>query len=143
MTGPGCESWLVKGVGGLAGAIGATLPSGDSRKLAAWSALALAVVGVLYTARRRLSPVHLGDALAGTVLAATRWRAQSAGLATARERGGKEEAPLRDATRSGAGTVGGWDIRPGESLDAAGRRDKVAEASMESFPASDPPAYVL
>ena len=35
--------------------------------------------------------------------------------------------------------VGQFDIAPGESRMANGRRDVVLEASMQSFPASDPP----
>ena len=39
------------------------------------------------------------------------------------------------------GGVGQFDIAPGETRTRDGERDIVLESSMQSFPASDPPAY--
>ncbi len=52
----------------------------------------------------------------------------------------REVAAARTAAWKGR-RVGQWNIAPGETLDDDGARDWVMEGSMESFPASDPPAY--
>jgi hypothetical protein len=78
VTGPKLEGWLVKTVGALITAIGGTLLSAGRRRrvvpevaaLAAGSAAALAVVDILYVARRRISPVYLLDAVAELALVA-------------------------------------------------------------------------
>ena len=75
-TGPKYEIWLVRTVGALATAIGVTLvrasrrPTRDARFLSIASALAFAAIDVAYAARRRISPVYLGDAAAELAFAA-------------------------------------------------------------------------
>ncbi|HZI13913.1 MAG TPA: hypothetical protein VE153_26330 [Myxococcus sp.] len=88
VTGPKPEGWLVKTVGALITVIGGTLVlSGlrrrvtpETRLLAAGSAAAFTAVDTVYTAKRRISPVYLLDAVAETALLAG-W-----GLAQARSR---------------------------------------------------------
>lgn len=72
VTGPKVDRWLVKTVGALISVIGGALLDGASRKegpstdlitAAAGSAAALAVVDVVYVARRRISPIYLLDAV--------------------------------------------------------------------------------
>jgi len=139
-TGPKLEGWLVKAVGGLIAAIGTTLfcaarrdrITPELRTLAVGSALWLLGVEVYYAARRRISPVHLGDAVIEAALITAHMRRM------ADNRGQRLRARQADWTSVENGRS---DILPGESCDGAGGRDKVIESSMESFPASDPPAY--
>ncbi|NVJ00140.1 hypothetical protein HV824_18695 [Myxococcus sp. AM009] len=148
LTGPIREGWLMKTVGGLAGTVGATLLSAhrhgrvtpELRKLGIWSALTLLVVDVstYATHRKRRSAVFLADAAVQAALLAAQWYACSRMPVVIDARAGG----LRDPSRYGAGEHGRWNILPGESRDAAGNRDIVAEGSMSSFPASDPPSYM-
>ncbi len=79
VTGPKTDRWLVKMVGALALANGAALAFGtmqdeiadETLVLATCSALAFASIDVVYVARRRISPVYLGDAALELALAAT------------------------------------------------------------------------
>ena len=76
VTGPKVDRWLVKTVGALVTAIGASLALGarnDPAKaetvvLAAGSALGLGTIDVIYVAKRRISLVYLVDAIARAAL---------------------------------------------------------------------------
>jgi hypothetical protein len=96
VTGPKLEGWLVKTVGALITVIGGTLLTAGLRRqvtpevrlLGVGSAAAFTLVDVIYTSRRRISPVYLLDALAEVALIAG-W-----GVAYARSRGRSEAASL-------------------------------------------------
>ena len=70
VTGPKADWWLVQMVGLLAATIGTAIavgareerPSPAIRTLGVLSALSFAGIDVVHTARRRISPVYLGDA---------------------------------------------------------------------------------
>lgn len=70
ITGPKTDKWLVQMVGLLAASIGVTLLAGTGEDeiddvvltLALTSALSFAAIDVVYTAKRRISPVYLADA---------------------------------------------------------------------------------
>jgi hypothetical protein len=64
LTGPKRDIWLVRTVGALAAAIGIPLLRGESRTLAATSAVAFGVIDTGYVAVGRISPVYLLDAAA-------------------------------------------------------------------------------
>jgi hypothetical protein len=78
VTGPKLEGWLVKTVGALITVMGGTLllaglrrrVTPEVRLLGVGSAAAFIAVDVLYTSKRRISPVYLLDALAETALLA-------------------------------------------------------------------------
>ncbi|BDG04703.1 hypothetical protein [Anaeromyxobacter oryzae] len=97
VTGPKREPWLVKTVGVLVAAIGATLAAAGVRRsitpevaaLGAVTAAGIAVVEGWYAGRRRrISPIYLADAAFEAALAAA-W-----GIALAR-RGGTDERRAR------------------------------------------------
>lgn len=76
VTGPKVDLWLVKTVAVLVLAIGGTLAVAGLRRrvtletavLGAGSAAALAIVDVVYVAKRRIAPIYLADALAEAAL---------------------------------------------------------------------------
>ncbi|HEX6750483.1 MAG TPA: hypothetical protein VF092_24555 [Longimicrobium sp.] len=78
VTGPKEDRWLVKTVGGLVAVIGGALVSAGLRRrvtpeiaaVGAGAAAVLAGIDVVYTARRRIPPVYLGDAAAEGLLIA-------------------------------------------------------------------------
>lgn len=78
VTGPKTDGWLVQTVGAVLGVIGGTLTSAglsgrvtpEMKGLAIGSAAALAVVDVVFVARRRISPIYLLDAAAEAALIA-------------------------------------------------------------------------
>ena len=71
VTGPKIDRWLVRMVGLLAASDGLALaaglaaksPSRETLVLAISSALAFAAIDVVYVAKRRISPLYLGDAV--------------------------------------------------------------------------------
>ena len=76
VTGRKRERWLVESVGGLVGAVGASLGLAardgsvgrDTVALSAGTAATLGAIDVLYFARGRLRAVYLADALAQAAL---------------------------------------------------------------------------
>jgi hypothetical protein len=76
VTGPKTDLWLVKTVGLILAVIGAMLIYAQRTAmvsppvilLAIGAALALLVVEVVYVAKRVISPIYLGDALAELIL---------------------------------------------------------------------------
>jgi energy-converting hydrogenase Eha subunit E len=76
VTGPKTDIWLVKTVGLVLATIGATLVFAQLNAqanspvifLAIGSALSLAIVEIVYVAKRVISPVYLGDAFVELVL---------------------------------------------------------------------------
>jgi energy-converting hydrogenase Eha subunit E len=79
VTGPKIDKWLVRTLGGLITAVGATLIVGaferrasrSLRMLGISSALALGLADVVYAARGRISKVYLGDAVAEGAMVAS------------------------------------------------------------------------
>lgn len=113
ITGPKRERWLVKTVGALALTIGVNLLMGSKRQrqgagaaharllagLGTQAALAFAAVDIWYAAKRRISPIYLGDAALELALVAA-WRR------VGRQRG-RDWAPVQPALPSGRGVVSG------------------------------------
>ena len=79
VTGPKTDKWLVKTVGVLVATIGGSLlvaarknkPSAEGQLLAVGSAGSLALIDIVYVAKRRIRPVYLLDALGELALLAT------------------------------------------------------------------------
>jgi len=105
VTGPKLEGWLVKTVGALITVIGGTLLMAGARRrvtpelrmLGAGSAAAFTAVDVLYTAKRRISPVYLLDAAVELALIA--------GWAVAEARAAHHQESQPSAARQPSGHV--------------------------------------
>ena len=78
VTGPKQDKWLARTMGGLIAAVGAALIAGSFERrpsralqvLGIGSALALGAADVIYSTRRTISKVYLGDAAAeGAIVA--------------------------------------------------------------------------
>lgn len=78
VTGPKTDLWLVKTVGMILAVIGAVLIRAQVNAeintsiivLAIGSAISLAIVEVIYVAKRVISPIYLADAVAELILVA-------------------------------------------------------------------------
>lgn len=85
VTGPKTDWWLVQTVGVLVTAIGASLLQSQRRaerkpetvSLAVGSALGLAAIEAVYSAKRTIRPIYLGDAAVELLLAAAWLRTRS------------------------------------------------------------------
>jgi hypothetical protein len=105
VTGPKASGWLVKTVGGLIGAVGATLLLAGARRrvtdeivfLGATSALALGVASGWYGAKGRIRRIYLGDAALEAVTVAAWAAAWRRGRESPRETGGTRTVPLSGA----------------------------------------------
>lgn len=79
ITGPKADRWLVQTFGALVAVIGVVIGRAAKRGnitpevelLAVGSALSLATADVVFVARRRISPVYLGDAVMNLIIVAT------------------------------------------------------------------------
>lgn len=143
VTGPKVDGWLARSFGAMMAVVGSALVVGGARRpvrletkyLAAASALCLGALDTYFVARRRIRSTYLFDAAvqAGFL---TAWAALFVST-----RRGRAAAPssLADSAAEPA-ALRHWDIEPGETCLPDGNRDLVTEASMESFPCSDPPA---
>src|SRR5688572_9006358 len=89
VTGPKTDSWLVRTVGVLVTAIGGTLVSAAVRRtitaetagLAVSSAAGLAAIDTIFSAKGRISPIYLADAVVETALI-TAWLSRIDALQT-------------------------------------------------------------
>lgn len=78
LTGPKTDLWLVKTVGLLVTAVGLAIGLAGRRKritpeialVGIGSAASLTAIDLTYTARRRISPIYLGDALMNLLIIA-------------------------------------------------------------------------